>query len=59
MDKIIEKLKENGILMETIKRIEPSETNIIYLVNEELLEKSKANEYAKKQKTDKYLEQQN
>ncbi len=59
LDKIIEKLKENGILMETIKRIEPSETNIIYLVNKELLKKSKASEYSKKHKTDKYLEQQN
>lgn len=57
LDKIIEKLKDNGILIETIKRIEPSESQITYIVNKELLSKSKVNKYFKDQKHDKYLTQ--
>jgi hypothetical protein len=57
LDKIIEKLKENGILMETIKRIEPTQSEITYIVNKELVQKNKGLKSSKKQKVDKYLAQ--
>jgi hypothetical protein len=57
LDKIIEKLKENGILMETIKRIEPTQAEITYIVNKELIQKNKGLKSSKKQKVDKYLAQ--
>jgi len=57
LDKIIEKLKENGILMETIKRIEPTQSEITYIVNRELIGKNKRLNYSQKQKVDKYLAQ--
>lgn len=55
LDKIIEKLKDKGILMDMIKRIEPEESQLTYIVNEELIKDYKNVKSFKKQKDDKYL----
>ncbi|MGC8814801.1 MAG: hypothetical protein ACP5O4_01160 [bacterium] len=57
LDKIIEKLKDKGILMDTIKRVEPEESQLTYIVNEELIKDYKVIKSFKQQKDDKYLAQ--
>lgn len=44
-DKILELLKENGIIIENIKRIEPEETEITYILKEEKKKQQEQQKY--------------